>query len=248
MPPVLVLHPRIAVAGQHPAPGRARVTGKLQYIPGRLVRIDRLRIGSAWTRRRIAAALGGQLQRGRVLAAEPDLGLGAEQPGLADDGEDARSSPAGELLVADSKSCWECSSPAMKIRPPPSCRRSSSASRATAGQGPACRVDQQHGVVSPSSASDVRQPVIGRSPGWRKPGSACCIQAAKSTCWSRWSALRRNWTSGDGAPAINSTRICWRTTRTAAVATLSSWVSSGPASSIRPGTRTGRPPWARSGT
>ena len=30
------------------APGRARVTGKLQYIPGRLVRTARLRIGSGW--------------------------------------------------------------------------------------------------------------------------------------------------------------------------------------------------------
>ena len=45
--------------------------------------------------------------------------------------------------------------------------------------------------------------------------------------------MRRNWTSGDGAPAISRTRICWRTTRTAAVATLSSCVSSGPASSTR---------------
>ena len=47
LPAVLVLHPRVAVAGQHHRAGRARVTGKLQYIPGRLVRIDRLRIGSA---------------------------------------------------------------------------------------------------------------------------------------------------------------------------------------------------------
>ena len=46
VPPVLVLHPRVAVAGRTVAPGRARVTGKLQYIPGRLVRIARLRIGS----------------------------------------------------------------------------------------------------------------------------------------------------------------------------------------------------------
>ncbi len=96
VPPVLVLHPRVAVAGQDrragagprdgEAPVHARQAGQDRPVADRVgVELED----------RVAAALGRQFQGVGGLRAEPHLGLGPEQARLADDRQDSRPVAAG---------------------------------------------------------------------------------------------------------------------------------------------------------
>ena len=100
VPPVLVRHPRVAVAGQHGRAGAGAGDGKAP-VHARQAGQDRPvanRVGVE-LEDRIAAALGGQLERVGVLRAEPHLGLAAIETGIADDGQDPRPVAAGRLGV-----------------------------------------------------------------------------------------------------------------------------------------------------
>ena len=96
VPPVLVLHPRVAVAGQDRGAGTGPRDGEAPVHPGQAGQ-DRPvadRVGVE-LEDRVAASLGGQFEGVGRQRAEPDLGLGPEQAGLADDGQDPRPVAAG---------------------------------------------------------------------------------------------------------------------------------------------------------
>ena len=251
MPAVLVLHPRVAVAGQHRRAGPGAGDGEAPVHAGQ-ARQDRPvadRVGVE-LEDRVAAPLGRQFQGvGRSACSagpRPRCGTGRARGRRA--GSGSSRPPAEPAASSASKSCCEYSSPATKISPPPSLptklRDHLGPLRA---RGPACRgrpaAGRRSGRSSSASFGQPRDRPVARpggSPG-RRAGARRRTRRAGRAC----RALRRNWTSGDGEPAIIRTRICWRTTRTAAVATLSS-VRQLRARRPRPGrgTRTGRPPWA----
>ena len=108
---------------------------------------------------RVAAPLGRQFQGVRGLRAEPDLRLGPEEAGLADDGQDAGPARAGRLAVVGLEELLRVQLSGDEDEPPgllPD--ESRDHLRPLRAEGPHVRVDQQEGVVAVQLLLAVRQP------------------------------------------------------------------------------------------